>query len=87
MSALTKPLNHFSGAVAGSPAVPAEQVKHVEKVTFATQGVGKPAQYFLYFYLDKDIASTFPVKVRFTTSAARDTSYTNYIAANSAAIA
>lgn len=85
MSALTKPQNTFTAGVSAPP-VPAELVRHYEAVTFPSQGIGKPAQYFIYFYLISDKTGQFPVKVKFASSSARNTTLGNYNTANATAI-
>jgi hypothetical protein len=85
MSALAKPLNHFSGATGSglTTFVPAELVKAVEKQDVpALNGVA--ASYWLNFYVVGQIE---PIKVKFAAAAARNTSYTNFVTANSAVIA
>lgn len=85
MSALAKPLNHFTSAIAAHQNyfVPAEQVASVTKLD-VTAIENNPAEYYLVFKL---YTVSQPIKIQFATSAARNTSLTNFITANSAAIA
>lgn len=90
MSALAKPLNHFSGAIASpvQPVVAAEHCIGIEKKDEDTMNMStgaKATEYLIIFHMNKIFSE--PIRVKFATSAARNTSYTNYIAANSAVIA
>lgn len=90
MSALTKPLNHFSAAINGTNniAVAAEDVLIAVKKDEDTLQMGsgtKTTSYFIEIHWKKP--NTDPTKIQFASSSARNTSWTNYLTANSAAIA
>lgn len=90
MSALTKPLNHFTTAIngTGNIAVAAEEVlvavKQDEDELLMSSGT-KKTNYFIILHMKKP--GTDPVKIQFASNAIRNTSWTNYLTANSAVIA
>lgn len=82
MSALTKPLNHFTDATNVNQFVPAEQVKSLEKLDVEAIN-NNPAEYWIIVNL---FHTEQPVKLKFALEAKRDGAITAFKTANSVAI-
>jgi hypothetical protein len=85
MSGLLKPKNHFTSAIGSGllENIDADEVTSMEKEDIPAFGTGRPAEYYLVFILKGNVI---PRKVKFLTSAARNTSFTAYRTLNSVAV-
>lgn len=86
MSALAKPHSIFTNAVNNTTVVPNEHVESIEKKDIPALG-NNPAKYSILFTVVYPNSATKNVEIVFTTKAARDTSYTNWVSANAASVA
>lgn len=86
MSALVKPHSIFTNAVNSTTIVPNEHVISVEKKDIPAINNSK-AEYSLVFTSIYPNGATKEVEIKFAASAARNTSYTNWVTANAASVA
>lgn len=86
MSALAKPGSIFTNAVNNTTIVPNEHVISVEKLDVPALN-NNAASYAIVFNVVYPNSATKVIKINFTASAARNTSYTNWVTANAASVA
>lgn len=89
MSALAKPHFIFTNAINNKVVVPAEYIHSAEKLNIpaAPNAPASTAEYLILFTLVFPHSANRVIKIRFATSAARDTSFTNYETATAASVA
>lgn len=90
MSAIAKPGAIFTNAINSTTPVPVESVIDVSKVDIpaAPNAPASTATFNIIFTcLLPGQTATKQITIKFATSAARNTSYTNYITANAASVA
>lgn len=80
MSAIAKPNVIFTNAINNKVVVPVEFVHSAEKLNIpaAPNAPASTAEYLILFTMVQVGSATKVIKIRFATSAARDTSFTNY---------
>lgn len=87
MSALAKPLNHFTASTTPLKFVASEHLASVEKLNIENSPGNPKNRYQINFHYQYPDGGTKVTTIEFTTEAARDTSLTNFQTANSIAIA
>jgi hypothetical protein len=89
MSALTKPVVHFTNAVNADTIVAAEHIATADKLDIDAlpNQPASTAKYFILLTLVYPGAGTKDVKIEFATSIARNASFTNLKTAISTAVA
>ena len=89
MSALTKPVVHFTNAVNADTVVAVEHIATAEKIDIPAlpNQPASSAKYLILLTLVYPGSITKDVKIEFATSVARDTSFTNLKTTISAAVA
>jgi len=89
MSALAKPGSTFTAAVNSTTIVPNENIQTAEPLDIPAlpNAPGSSAKYFIVFTTWPVGGATKEIKIEFTASAARDTSLTNWLSANTAVVA
>lgn len=89
MSAIAKPNVTFTNAINNKVMVPVENVQSIEKLNIppAPNAPASTAEYLIVFTMIPVGSADKVIKIRFATSAARDTSFTNYQTAMVTAVA